>query len=547
MEQSEVAKARQAIHGLVQRGARKQQRELYSLRAAEEPRKLQADQSVYEQLQEEGWGRAPAAVPVGFAAGMREDSHDDDDGGGIGDGTKRKRPGNKCAHEERDEDEDENQEEDDDRSTLSKAGSNAGIRGQRLGNLTTWELNHFRRRHFLLPQGAWPILPSVSPAPLPPPAESLQEEGGFCRPPLEALPDDLAIDGVRHFVPRVRVSGGARKRKNKRAFEPAKTLLEWLPFENVIEPRRKEMDGYPVPSPVLARVLDAALVRQLVGVVQAPRKEEDDEEEDEDEDEEELGGEEGGREKKKKPVEVRLYDLLQSALGRLGEEDEGDEEDEDDDDEEKQKQQSRLQERAKALKILRQCLGREVERMVDGLLGHVLAYWSERSQAQRSEEGYLAWLRRQRACHTRDPKKGRSLEDRMGFANQGLVLGDWHDVLGAVEERVAVDAAAAKGRREERRRVEEGMHKKAKKQVKEKVKYARSGVKMIREHDRKVRERLDEAEDVEEEEEEEGREEEGEVNVLRSALDARTLSRSRARLERLFWAGKGALPPEGGL
>jgi hypothetical protein len=95
MEQSEVAKARQAIHGLVQRGARKQQRELYSLRAAEEPRKLQADQSVYEQLQEEGWGRAPAAVPVGFAAGMREDSHDDDDGGGIGNGTKRKRPGNK--------------------------------------------------------------------------------------------------------------------------------------------------------------------------------------------------------------------------------------------------------------------------------------------------------------------------------------------------------------------------------------------------------------------------------------------------------------------
>lgn len=186
--------------------------------------------------------------------------------------------------------------------------------------------------------------------------------------------------------------------------------------------------------------------------------------------------------------------------------------------------------------------------MVDGLLGHVLAYWSERSQAQRSEEGYLAWLRRQRACHTGDRRKARSsLEDRVGFAGQSLILGDWHDVLGAVEERVGVDAAAAKGRREERRRVEEEMHKEAKKQVKEKVRYSKKvGERMVMEHDGKVRERLDELEE-EEEGEEEGREEEGEMNVLRSVLDAGTLSRSRARLERLFWAGKGALPPEGGL
>lgn len=183
--------------------------------------------------------------------------------------------------------------------------------------------------------------------------------------------------------------------------------------------------------------------------------------------------------------------------------------------------------------------------MVDGLLGHVLAYWSERSQAQRSEEGYLAWLRRQRASHTSDPHKARSLEDRVGLASQSLVLGDWHDVLGAVEERVGVDAAAAKGRREGRREVEKKMHKEAKKQVKEKMKYAKSGARMVREHDWKVQERLGELE--EQEEEEGGREEEGEVSVLRPALDVGTLSRSRARLERLFWAGKGALPPEGGL
>ena len=545
MEQGEVAKARAAIHGLVQRGARKQQRELYSLRAAE-PRKLQADQSVYEQLEEEGWGRAPAAVPVGFAVWRGGDNHDDG-GGGIGDGVKRKRPGNKAAHEERDEDEDEDEEEDDDRCTLSKAGSNTGKRGQRPGNLTIWELNHFKRRHFLLPQGAWPILPSASPAP-PPPVAGLPQKDGFRRPPPEALPDDLAIDGVRHFVPRVRVSGGARKRKNKRVFEPAETHLEWLPFENlVIQPVVGEKGDYPVPSPVLARVLDASIVRQLVGVVQAPRKEDEDEDEDED-DEDEEGVEEDGR-KKKKPVEVRLYHLLQSALGRLGEgeEEEGEDDDDDDDEEGEGTKTEKRQARAEAVQILRQCLGREVERIVDGLLGHVLAYWSERSQAQRSEEGYLAWLRRQRACHTSDPHKARSLEDRMGLASQSLILGDWHDVLGAVEERVGVDVAAAKGRREGRREVEKKMLTEAKRQVKEKMKYAKSGMRMVREHDRKVQERLGKLEEREEEEEEEGREEEGEVSVLRPALDVGTLSRSRARLERLFWAGKGALPPEGGL
>jgi hypothetical protein len=164
---------------------------------------------------------------------------------------------------------------------------------------------------------------------------------------------------------------------------------------------------------VLARVLDATIVRQLVGVVQAPRKEDEEEDEDED-DEDEEGVEEDGR-KKKKPVEVRLYDLLQSALGRLGEgEEEEGEDDEDEEGEGNNDNKRKRQARTEAVQTLRQCLGREVERMVDGLLGHVLAYWSERSQAQRSEEGYLAWLRRQRACHTSDPHKGRSLEESGG-------------------------------------------------------------------------------------------------------------------------------------
>jgi hypothetical protein len=146
-----------------------------------------------------------------------------------------------------------------------------------------------------------------------------------------------------------------------------------------------------------------------------------------------------------------------------------------------------------------------------------------------------------------DPRKKRSLEDKVGLAGQGLILGDWHDVLGVVEERVRVDTAAAKGREEGRRKVEKAMYKEAKRQVKEKMKYSKSGRRRLSEHGRKVRTRLDENEEQEEIEEEKGREEEGEVDLLRPAFDPGTLSRSRARLERLFWAGKGALPPEEGL
>ncbi|KAM3574381.1 hypothetical protein VYU27_003674 [Nannochloropsis oceanica] len=540
MELKEVARA--AIHGLVQRGARKQQRELYPLRAAE-PRKLQADQSVYEQLEEEGWGLVPAVVPVGYATGKGDDNyHDDDSGGGYR--VKRKRSNNNRRDKEGCEDDDE-EEDDEDRSMLSKAG----IRGGRPGSLTTWELNHYRRRHFLMPQGAWPILPSASPTP--PPVIELPQGNGYCRPPPpEALPDNLGIDGVQHYIPRIRVSGGARRQKNKRALEAAETQLEWLPFENLaIQTEKREDDNYPIPSPVLVRALDAAIVRQLVGVVQAHQMEEEDEfgDKEEDEKEDKNENEEEDRERKtKSTVEVRLYDLLESALGTLEEDkDEGGGEDDYNDGEDGTK--NLIRKRMEAVHVLRRCLGRETERLIDGLLGHVLACWSERSQAQRSEERYLAWLRRQRACNLIDPRNNVSLEDRVGFAGQGLILGDWHDVLGVVEERMQVDMAAAKGREEGRRKAEKVTYMEAKRQMKEKMKYSKSGRRKLNEHGRKLRTRLDENEEQEELEEEKAREEEGEVNLLRPAFDPGTLSRSRARLERLFWAGKGALPPEEGL
>ncbi len=383
-----------ALHGLVQRGARKQQRELRNATTRPtDPRRLARDGSLYAQLWEEGWGwdGGLGVAAAGAAPGR----------GGS------KRP----ARDEVEEAEETQEDED----SLSSAGSTFSQGSRRKAaaamadNVSKEERRHCRRRHYLCPQGAWPVVPAFA-------ASERQEEERQGPPPSDTLPDDLPIDGVRHYVPRVRERGlGGRD---------GSTLLEWLPVDDVVlrgaDATASTDSSYPVPSPVVARLLDAAIVRQLAGRV---------------------GGDEN--DKQEKGGEVRLHDLLQAAMSgsQLDLEEEMEEEEE-------EEGQQRPPTPAKPARLLKQCLGREVERMVDSLLGHVLATWAERVQAHCSDEGYRELLQQRHGVAAEQKETRAILEDLQAVGNLSMTLGDWHDVLSCVESKAAAEQTAPKkGRR----------------------------------------------------------------------------------------------------
>lgn len=249
--------------------------------------------------------------------------------------------------------------------------------------------------------------------------------------------------------------------------------------------------------------------------------------------------EEGGGSHRLRESEVRLHDLLELSLGMLTPAMEEGSKKGDGSLENCQEPRrsgqaggaegTQQRHRREATRRLRECMGREVERMVDKLLGDVLAAWAERTRAHRSDEGYLAW---QRCLRSGIKQRGRAPEEMVGVASQSVAVGDWHDVLGMVEEKALVEAASRKAMARERaaqgRELLQGSL-----EVLRRKKGARSRKRpILEEHARKVLGRL-------EREDEKERAERG-AFVLGPVLDPGTLARARDRLERLFWAGEGA-------
>lgn len=526
-QSNEMAKT--TILGLVQRGARQQQRDLCPLRAAR-PRRLQRDRSVYDQLEEKGWG--PAAFHAGTVSHGQESAAKPESGAHSLASTA------EVSHE--------NDHNDDDAATTSRGPEKKPVKSNREVHLTQREQRHFARRHLLCPSGYWPSLAAA------PKAAGLCMSQNNCTSEARSRSSAALLfrDGVCHYAPRMRASGGSRGVAGRQ--EAPAPRLEWLPFHSVAElPREVDApDADPDVSPVLLRVWDEAVVRQFSGLngpegdgARGDGGSDGHSQNGLDDSGEGIQGEvrqeEGGGSHRLRESEVRLHDLLELSLGMLTPAmEEGSKEGDGSLENCQEPRRSgqaggaegtQQRHRREATRRLRECMGREVERMVDKLLGDVLAAWAERTRAHRSDEGYLAW---QRCLRSGIKQRGRAPEEMVGVASQSVAVGDWHDVLGMVEEKALVEAASRKAMARERaaqgRELLQGSL-----EVLRRKKGARSRKRpILEEHARKVLGRL-------EREDEKERAERG-AFVLGPVLDPGTLARARDRLERLFWAGEGA-------
>ena len=309
---------------------------------------------------------------------------------------------------------------------------------------------------------------------------------------------------MRHFVPRI--------------VDPSTHLspLAWVPVERLVQP--VESQPYPVPAPPVARLLDAALARVVLG-------------------EEDGGGRPGMAQAQAAAVEeaaadegeglaLTLGDLARStpppplapaaASAAAAEQGQGQGQGQGDED----------------WRAARQCVGREVERLVDALVGRVLTLWGERVAAQRgAEPRYVEALAR--AAATGKGGGGGGGDDRRDAA----VLGDWVSVLQAVElqagERAALEAeaAAAAAAREKlskaaRRREEHNAYRR----FLTRVGRAKEG--------KKGEQGAGEGQGQGREEREEGQQEAVDWEVLAPVLDSAVRARARARLEALLLVGR---------
>lgn len=354
-------------------------------------------------------------------------------------------------------------------------------------------LRHLERRDDVLPQGAWPLPPRASGAAStqaaaatvgPVPAFTVR------RPPPDAMGlDDTTWqeDGrVLHLVPRVdAISISSASSSSPLAWLPARYLLQSV-----------EIQPYPVPAPPVARLLDAALARVFGGGAGDGGKGQG---------QQQAQQQDGGEEEAEEGLSITLGDLARPAppsssspAAATG----GDQKPEEE------------------WRLVRQCMGREVERLVDAMVGDALTLWGERVAAHReAEPGYVKTVGEERARGERKEEAGC---DRW----RDRVLGDWVSVLQGMElrarERAGVVAAAKAMKRKRASRAG---------RTEEREAYRRYLLAVDRAKHHKGRRAVGGTKDGEQEQEQE---EAADWEVLAPALDPGVRARARARLEALL-------------